>query len=61
MNGGISQPVVQTQPLYRILTVVVLLHYNSRAIYYRPKIGNSISKLAENTHVRTGIKEVIRD
>jgi hypothetical protein len=61
MNGGILQPAVQTQSLYRILIIMVLLHYSNLPVCYRPKIGNPISKLAVNRNVRIGIKEVIRD
>jgi len=40
---------------------MVLLQYNSRPICYSPKTRNPISKLAENSNVRIGIKELIRD
>jgi hypothetical protein len=61
MTGGMLKPAVQTRSLYRIVIIMVLLHYNSRPICYRSKTGNSISKLAENRNVRIGIKELIRD
>jgi hypothetical protein len=61
MTGGMLQPAVQTRSLYRIVITMVLLQYNSRPICYRPKIGNPISKLAENRNVIIGIKELIRD
>jgi len=32
MNGGLLQPAVQAQSLYRILIIMVLLHYNNRPI-----------------------------